>query len=66
MDKLLIDCNYMVINYHIVEYKVNKIKQLQNQTIDLINNNMHELAKQLLTEISKIEKELKELGVELV
>lgn len=66
MDKLLIDCNYMAINFHIVNHKLNKVKQLQKQSIDLINNNMHELAKQVLTEITKVEKELKELGVELV
>ncbi|WP_142307738.1 hypothetical protein [Bacillus thuringiensis] len=63
---MIVNCNYNPINLDIVNRKVNVIKMLQKQTIELINNNKHELAKKQLIEISEIEKELKELGIELV
>ncbi|MEW9575462.1 hypothetical protein U9K47_08365 [Bacillus toyonensis] len=63
---MIVNCNYNPVNLDIVNRKVNVIKMLQKQTIELINNNKHELAKKQLSEISEIEKELKELGVELV
>lgn len=58
--------NYKIQNLNIIQKKVDKIKSLQNQTIANINNNLHELAKIQLTEINKIEKELKDMGVELI
>ncbi len=63
---MIVNCNYNPVNLDIVNRKVNVIKMLQKQTIELINNNKHELAKKQLSEISEIEEELKELGVELV
>ncbi|WP_142339331.1 hypothetical protein [Bacillus thuringiensis] len=63
---MTVNCNYNPVNLDIVNRKVNVIKMLQKQTIELINNNKHELAKKQLSEISEIEKELKELGIELV
>ncbi|MCC2361696.1 MULTISPECIES: hypothetical protein [Bacillus cereus group] len=63
---MIVNCNYNPVNLDIVNRKVNVIKMLQKQTIELINNNKHELAKKQLIEISEIEKELKELGIELV
>ncbi|PEB86032.1 hypothetical protein COM94_16700 [Bacillus thuringiensis] len=66
MENMIVNCNYNPINLDIVNRKVNVIKMLQKQTIELINNNKHELAKKQLIEISEIEKELKELGIELV
>ncbi|UUE91806.1 hypothetical protein [Bacillus cereus] len=66
MENMIVNCNYNPVNLDIVNRKVNVIKMLQKQTIELINNNKHELAKKQLSEISEIEEELKELGVELV
>ncbi|PGL47785.1 hypothetical protein CN914_20540 [Bacillus thuringiensis] len=66
MENMTVNCNYNPVNLDIVNRKVNVIKMLQKQTIELINNNKHELAKKQLSEISEIEKELKELGIELV
>ncbi|MGR5898969.1 hypothetical protein ACT7C8_13660 [Bacillus cereus] len=66
MENMIVNCNYNPVNLDIVNRKVNVIKMLQKQTIELINNNKHELAKKQLIEISEIEKELKELGIELV
>ncbi|HDR5354428.1 TPA: hypothetical protein QCS32_006260 [Bacillus thuringiensis] len=66
MENMIVNCNYNHVNLDIVNRKVNVIKMLQKQTIELINNNKHELAKKQLIEISEIEKELKELGIELV
>ncbi|MDA1974238.1 hypothetical protein CN895_23185 [Bacillus cereus] len=66
MENMIVNCNYNPVNLDIVNRKVNVIKMLQKQTIELINNNKHELAKKQLSEISEIEKELKELGIELV
>ncbi|MEB8805037.1 hypothetical protein [Bacillus cereus] len=63
---MIVNCNYNPVNLDIVNRKVNVIKMLQKQTIELINNNKHELAKKQLIEINEIEKELKELGIELV
>ena len=66
MENMIVNCSYNSINLDIVNRKVNVIKMLQKQTIELINNNKHELAKKQLSEISEIEKELKDLGIELV
>ncbi|PEC81616.1 hypothetical protein CN277_24465 [Bacillus cereus] len=66
MENMIVNCNYNPVNLDIVNRKVNVIKMLQKQTIELINNNKHELAKKQLIEINEIEKELKELGIELV
>lgn len=63
---MIVNCNYNPVNLDIVNRKVNVIKMLQKQTIELINNNKHELAKKQLSEISEIEKELNKLGIELV
>ncbi|HDR7710864.1 hypothetical protein [Bacillus wiedmannii] len=66
MENMIVNCNYNPVNLDIVNRKVNVIKMLQKQTIELINNNKHELAKKQLSEISEIEKELNKLGIELV